>query len=69
MVRSGLVCNNAGTLSLSTIETVGTDQTLGSVTASVNITTDNPTESLKITGTGGTSPLQWAMRVDITQAG
>jgi len=69
IVRSGLVCNNAGTLSVSSIDTVGTDQTLGSVTASVSITTDNPTESLKITCTGDTASLQWAARIDITQAG
>ena len=70
MVRSGLIGNDAGAVTISTIDTVGTDRTLGALAATVAITADDTNDALKIMGTGvAATTIDWACRLEITQVG
>jgi hypothetical protein len=68
--RRGLIGNNAGAVTISSLDTIGTDHVLGTLAATVAITADDPNDALKIVGTGVASKnIKWTAQVNITQVG
>jgi len=69
--RRGLIGNNAGAVTISALDTIGTDNVLGGgLTATIAITADNTNDALKIEGTGvAATNIKWTAQVNITQVG
>ena len=68
--RRGLIGNDAGTVTISSLDTIGTDHVLGTLAASIAITADDTNDALKIEGTGiAATNIQWTAQVNITQVG
>ena len=68
--RRGLIGNNAGAVTISALDTIGTDHVLGTLAASIAITADNTNDALKIVGTGvAATDIAWTAQVSITQVG
>ena len=68
--RRGLIGNNAGEVTISALDTIGTDHVLGTLAATIAITADNTNDALKIVGTGVVAKnIRWTAQVNITQVG
>jgi hypothetical protein len=68
--RRGLIGNNAGAVTISALDTIGTDHVLGTLAASIAITADDTNDALKIVGTGvAATNIKWTAQVNITQVG
>ena len=68
--RRGLIGNNGGAVTISALDTIGTDHVLGTLAASIAITADNTNDALKIVGTGvAATNIVWTAQVNITQVG
>jgi hypothetical protein len=68
--RRGLIGNNGGAVTISALDTIGTDCVLGTLAATVAITADDANDALKIVGTGVVSKnIKWTAQVNITQVG
>jgi hypothetical protein len=68
--RRGLIGNNGGAVTISALDTIGTDHVLGTLAASIAITADNTNDALKIVGTGVVAKnIKWTAQVNITQVG
>ena len=68
--RRGLIGNNAGEVTISALDTIGTDHVLGTLAATIAITADNTNDALKIVGTGVVAKnIKWTAQVNITQVG
>jgi len=68
--RRGLIGNNGGAVTISALDTLGTDSVLGALAVSIAITADNTNDALKIAATGiAATTIQWAAQVNITQVG
>ena len=69
--RRGLIGNNAGAVTISALDTIGTDNVLGGgLNATIAITADNTNDALKIEGTGvAATNIKWTAQVNITQVG
>lgn len=68
--RKGIIMNNGGTTTIGTVDTIGTDRTIGSPGVwTVAITADNTNDALQIAGTGaGTyTQIKWVAKVDIAE--
>ena len=67
--RAGVIVNDAGTTAISSIDTIGTDSTIGSPGAwTVSITADNTNDALDIAVTGAASTnIRWVARVTLTE--
>lgn len=67
--RAGVIVNDGGTTSISTVDTIGTDRTIGTPGAwSVSITADNTNDALNISVTGAASTnIRWVARVQLTE--
>ena len=70
LARSGLIINNGGTVSISTVDTIGTDRNIGVLACSIDITADDTNDALKIAATGvSLTTIDWTARVELTQVG
>jgi hypothetical protein len=68
--RRGLIGNTGGVITISALDTIGTDHVLGTLAASIAITADIVNYALKIVGTGVVSKdIKWTAQVNITQVG
>ena len=68
--RRGFIGNNAGEVTISALDTIGTDHVLGTLNATIAITADNTNDALKIVGTGVVAKnIKWTAQVNITQVG
>lgn len=67
--RSCLIVNDGGTTSISGVDTLGTDQSIGSPGAwSVALTADNTNDALKVAVTGAASTnIRWVASVDAVE--
>lgn len=70
-VRRGIISNNNGTMLLSAITTVGTDDAVGSpslAATAIALTADSTNKALLITATGiAATVIRWAGRVDLVE--
>ncbi|MEM6505315.1 MAG: DUF2793 domain-containing protein [Planctomycetota bacterium] len=67
--RAGGIINDGGTTSISTVDTIGTDSTIGLPGSwSVSITADNTNDALGISVTGAASTnIRWVARATLTE--
>lgn len=67
--RTGLIANDGGSTSISTVDTIGTDRELGSPGAwSVAIAADDTGDALKITVTGeAATNIRWVANIEVTE--
>jgi len=68
--RRGLIGNNGGAVTISALDTIGTDHVLGTLAVTAAITADDTNDALKIVGTGiAATNIKWTAQVNITQVG
>lgn len=67
--RQGAIVNDGGTTSISSLDTIGADQTIGSPGAwSVSIIANDTNDALKIEATGAASTnIRWVARVNVVE--
>jgi hypothetical protein len=68
--RRGLIRNDAGSTSISTLDTIGTDHVIGTLGTSISITADDTKDALIITVTGlAATTIDWSGKVEFVQVG